>query len=60
MSEESGQGIRSYVQSTIKYLPPNIADDPQWRSPCAELVRRADGVFSVGTLRSERAYRRLL
>ena len=45
MSEENGRGIRAYVQSIMKDMPSKIADNPQWRALCGELVKRADGVF---------------
>ena len=45
MSEENGRGIRSYVQSTMKDMPSKMAEDPQWRTLCDEIVNRADGVF---------------
>ena len=45
MSEENGRGIRAYVQSIMKDMPSKIAENPQWRALCDELVKRADGVF---------------
>ena len=45
MSEENGRGIRAYVQSIMKDMPSKIAEDPQWRALCDEIVNRADGVF---------------
>ena len=45
MSEENRRGIRAYVQSIIKDMPFKIAEDPQWRTLCDEIVNRADGVF---------------
>ena len=45
MSDENHQGIRAYVQSIMKDMPSKIAEDPQWKSLCDEVVNRADGVF---------------
>lgn len=45
MSEENGRGIRAYVQSIMQDMPSKIAEDPQWRTLCDEIVNRADGVF---------------
>ena len=45
MSKENRRGIRAYVQSIMKAMPPKIAEDPQWRNLCDEIVNRADGVF---------------
>ena len=45
MSEENRRGIRAYVQSIMNDMPSKIAEDPQWRTLCDEIVNRADGVF---------------
>ena len=45
MSEENRRGIRAYVQSIMNDMPSKIAEDPQWRTLCDEIVERADGVF---------------
>ena len=42
MSEENRRGIRQSIMSDI---PSKIAEDPQWRTLCDEIVERADGVF---------------
>ena len=45
MAEENRRGIRAYVQSIMNDMPSKIAEDPQWRTLCDEIVNRADGVF---------------
>ena len=45
MSEENRRGIHAYVQSIMNDMPSKIAEDPQWRFLCDEIVNRADGVF---------------
>ena len=45
MSEENHRGIHAYIQSIMRDMPSKIAEDPQWRTLCDEIVDRADGVF---------------
>ena len=45
MSEENRRGIRAYVQSIMSDMPSKIAEHPQWKTLCDEIVDKADGVF---------------